>query len=452
MIYIIVYNMSFESLLLTETKTAFTNAYEAMKAFQDFFTSTSSINSSNTDTALPYKRKIESLLTELSQLKKANEQLHSELFALKSAATTTTAMHNDIKHIKSQLDDIHQTFFAKHKHITHIQSKLHDTIMTRSGVPPLFKIKSFNNEIRIEHVHSRNWGFSPIILSDNRVVATSGNDGTDISICTINYEGKTWEQSVKKENAHTGRIRSFLELPNNILLSCSEDCLLKLWRIHDNDIIEFKSIRAHDNEITKLISLDGSSTQFASSSVDKTIILWNGVTPFHSIAVFRCEAAVNNMLYVRSTNSLIASCNEHGLEFWDVRARKRMHSIKGLFTTYSINSMIELPHKRVALSANNADNAIVIIDASKCVVVKEITLKGVISHCSSLCLVDDSSFVYIYEGKVVQVAIKDFSIVYKTTTEKTLNGFYGLLLAENGKYMLISNSTNGINVVSLIFV
>jgi hypothetical protein len=113
--------------------------------------------------------------------------------------------------------------------------------------------------------------------------------------------------------------------------------------------------------------------------------------------------------------------------------------------------MIELPHKRVAISTNNADNAIVIIDASKCVVVKEITLKGFITHCSSLCLVDDSSFVYVYDGRVVQIAIKDFSVIYKTTAEKALNGFYGVLSAEHGKYMLISNNTNGINVVSLIF-
>ena len=443
--------MSFETHLLTETKNAFTKAYEAMNTFQDFFSNTSSLNNTNDETTLPYKRKIESLLTELSQLKKTNEQLHSELFALKSAATKTAVMHNDIQHIKSQLENIHQTFFGKHEHIAHIQSKIHDTIMTRSGVPPLFKIKSFNNEIRIEHIHSRNWGFSPIILSDDRVVATTGNDGTGISICTINYETKTWEQSIKKETAHTGRIRSFLELSNNILLSCSEDCLLKLWRLSDNDITEFKSIKAHDNEITKLISLDASCTQFASSSVDKTIVVWNGLTPFNRVAVLRCEAAVNNMLYVRSTNSLIASCHEHSLEFWDVRTRTRTQSIRGVFTTYSINSMIELPHKRVALSTNNSDNAIVIVDASKCVVVKEITLKGFITHCSSLCLVDDSSFVYVYDGRVVQIAIKDFSIIYKTTTEKALNGFYGILSAEKGKYMLISNNTNGINVVSLIF-
>lgn len=443
--------MSFETHLLTETKNAFTKAYEAMKTFQDFFSNPSSLSNTNEDAILPYKRKIESLLGELSQHKKTNEQLHAELLTLKNAAIKRETMHNDIQQIKSQLEDIHQTFFGKNEHITHIQSKIHDTIMARSGVPPLFKIKSFNNEIRIEHIHSRNWGFSPIILSDNRVVAPSGNEGTGISICAINYETKTWEQSIKKETAHSGRIRSFLELPNNVLLSCSEDCLLKLWRLADNDLLELKCIRAHDSEITKLISLDDSCTQFASSSVDKTIVLWNGVTPFHKIAVLRCEAPVNNMLHVRSTNSLIASCHEHGLEFWDMRTRTRTQSIKGSSTTYSINSMIELPHKRVAISTNNADNAIVIIDASKCVVVKEITLKGFITHCSSLCLVDDSSFVYVYDGRVVQIAIKDFSVIYKTTTEKALNGFYGVLSAEHGKYMLISNNTNGINVVSLIF-
>jgi hypothetical protein len=188
-----------------------------------------------------------------------------------------------------------------------------------------------------------------------------------------------------------------------------------------------------------------------SSSIDKTIILWNGVSPFHSAAVLRCEAAVNNMMYVRSTNSLIASCVQHGLEFWDLRALKRTQSIKGVFTAHSLNAMIELPYKRVALSSDNADKPIVIVDAVKCVVLKEITLKGVITHCSSLCMVDDASFMYMYEGKVVQVALRDYSVISKSTAEKTLNGLHGLIPIENGRYILISNSTHGISVCTFIF-
>ena len=444
--------MLFDNHLLTETKTAFTNALEAMQTFQSFFTTVSTASNTDNDATLPFKRKIETLLTEISQLKKTNEQLHSELFALKTASSAATTMHNDVQQIKAQVDDIHQTFFGKVKNITHIQTKIHDNIMTRSGVPPQFKVKSFNSEIRIENIHSRNYEFNPIILSDNRLVAASGNEGTDISICAINYENKTWEHSIKKENAHTGHIRSFLELPNNILLSCGEDCLIKYWRISDTDITEFKSVRAHDNEITKLLTIESAPTpQYASSSIDKTIILWNGVSPFHSAAVLRCEAAVNNMMYVRSTNSLIASCVQHGLEFWDLRALKRTQSIKGVFTAHSINAMIELPYKRVALSSDNADKPIVIVDAVKCVVLKEITLKGVITHCSSLCMVDDASFMYMYEGKVVQVALRDYSVISKSTADKTLNGLHGLITIDNGKYILISNSTNGISVCTFIF-
>ena len=444
--------MSFDNHLLTETKNAFTHALEAMQNFQSFFNTVSTASNTNNDATLPFKRKIETLLAEISQLKKTNEQLLSELFVLKTASSAATTMHNDVQQIKAQVDDIHQTFFGKVKNITHIQTKIHDNIMTRSGVPPQFKVKSFNSEIRIENIHSRNCEFNPIILSDNRLVAASGNEGTDISICAINYENKTWEHSIKKENAHTGHIRSFLELPNNILLSCGEDCLIKYWRISDTDITEFKSVRAHDNEITKLLTIESAATpQYASSSIDKTVILWNGVSPFHSAAVLRCEAAVNNMMYVRSTNSLIASCSQHGLEFWDLRALKRTQSIKGVFTAHSLNAMIELPYKRVALSSDNADKPIVIVDAVKCVVLKEITLKGVITHCSSLCMVDDASFMYMYEGKVVQVALRDYSVISKSTAEKTLNGLHGLIPIDNGKYILISNSTNGISVCTFIF-
>ena len=445
--------MSFDNNLLTETKTAITNALEAMQTFQTFFTS---VPNTENDATLPFKRKIETLNSEISQLKKTNEQLLSELFALKTAASAASTLHNDVQQIKTQLDDIHQTFFGKVKNITHIQSKIHDNIMTRSGVPPQFKVKSFNSEIRIENIHTRNCEFNPIILSDNRLVAASGNEGTDISICAINYENKTWEHSIKKENAHTGHIRSFLELPNNILLSCGEDCLIKYWRISDTDLIEFKSVRAHDNEITKLLTIENivnntASPQYASCSLDKTIILWNGETPFHSAAVLRCEAAVNNMMYVRSTNSLLASCTQHGLEFWDLRALKRTQSIKGVFTAHSINAMIELPYKRVALSSDNADKSIVIVDAVKGVIVKEVMLKGVITHCSSLCMVDDTSFMYMGEGKVVQVALRDYNVIAKITAEKTLNGLHGLIPIENGKYILISNSTHGISVCTFVF-
>ena len=152
--------MSFDNNLLTETKTAITNALEAMQTFQTFFTS---VPNTENDATLPFKRKIETLNSEISQLKKTNEQLLSELFALKTAASAASTLHNDVQQIKTQLDDIHQTFFGKVKNITHIQSKIHDNIMTRSGVPQQFKVKSFNSEIRIENIHSRNCEFNPII-------------------------------------------------------------------------------------------------------------------------------------------------------------------------------------------------------------------------------------------------------------------------------------------------
>ena len=70
--------------------------------------------------------------------------------------------------------------------------------------------------------------------------------------------------------------------------------------------------------------------------------------------------------------------------------------------------MIELTNGFIAVSLNVTGYPIVIVNPVNYTIVKEIKAqKIIITHYSSLCVVDDCSFVYVYDGVVVQVSVNE---------------------------------------------
>ena len=85
-------------------------------------------------------------------------------------------------------------------------------------------------------------------------------------------------------------------------------------------------------------------------------------------------------------------------------------------------------------------------------VVKEIKEQKVITHCSSLCVFDKYSFVYVYDGVVVQVSVnEDYKIMGSVVGDKQLNGAYGFVLVDNRKCLVVTNTNKGLSVVKPCF-
>ena len=107
--------------------------------------------------------------------------------------------------------------------------------------------------------------------------------------------------------------------------------------------------------------------------------------------------------------------------------------------------MIELSDGNIALSSRDEPYPIVIIDSSSYQVKKEIQLKDSITGCSSLCVFDEHSFIYVYEGTFLQISNEDGEIIFKSKGGN-FEGYGGILPLEGGKYFAIQNS-NKITII-----
>ena len=73
---------------------------------------------------------------------------------------------------------------------------------------------------------------------------------------------------------------------------------------------------------------------------------------------------------------------------------------------------------------------------------RELKEEGCVTHCSSLCVLDQYSFIYVYYGNVVQIAIgNDYRILFKTKGEQQLGGSNGVVSVRGGEYLIVEDSS-----------
>ena len=102
--------------------------------------------------------------------------------------------------------------------------------------------------------------------------------------------------------------------------------------------------------------------------------------------------------------------------------------------------MIELPNGLVAISSCVEPYPILIVDPITYSIVKEIKEEGYITWYSSLCVLNQRSFIYVCEGNVVQIAIdNDYRILFKTKGEQQLGGYNGLVSVRGGEYLIVQS-------------
>ena len=138
---------------------------------------------------------------------------------------------------------------------------------------------------------------------------------------------------------------------------------------------------------------------------------------------------------------MLVSCgcySSTGVSFWNINSFIKQHTITG-YCVYYPTHMIELSDGNIALSSYiNSSSLIVIIDSSSYEVKKEIQLEEYITDCSSLCVYDEHSFVYVYKGTFLQISNEDGSIIFQSEGGN-FNGDKGILPLEGGKYFAIQN-------------
>ena len=183
--------------------------------------------------------------------------------------------------------------------ILNMQNEIH---YLNLGLPsqPITKVQEL---ISINNINSQAIN-SILELIDKRIVVCG--ESKDISIFSINYEQKEWKLNIKVENAHQDEIYDICEINNNILVSCSNDNTIKIWKMKQNNTLSLKStLNTHTGYVAKVILL--SMGRFASCSSDNSVKIWNCEDPFTEIISLSSDGRITNIMKLQNKEILLAS-------------------------------------------------------------------------------------------------------------------------------------------------
>ena len=380
------------------------------------------------------------LLKEVAILKLENEELHLQLDDPDDTTTTTvTSTPNDHKFILNAL--------SKAKHET---SSTTTTTTTIKHVKPHF---------HIEYLHSDEiWSLISIGNNDHKRIATSSKDGS-ICICTINYLTHKWSCDIKKENAHDAGIPSLCHLPNERIVSCSDDYTIKIWNISQYELTHLHTMPTQNDYLAKVHYLP--NDKFISCSLDSSIIIWNCNEPCYDVhAMFNEDEQGRywDVINLSKGEIVVTSCStssaKNYISFWDVCEKKKMHSItvNGVYKCCGLvevnNNSDDVGYVAVCLSKYKG-TYVAVVDVRDYCVVKEIWEKDVISDASMLKVVGKESLVYVCNGGLMQVSTKRWDIIYKGKGLCGVKGMAGGVVVKDGEYIVTNNESEGISVIKI---
>ena len=313
-------------------------------------------------------------------------------------------------------------------------------------------IKSINPQIHLTHLHSKPI-LSLIQLKDKRI-ATGTKDGSIFILNPLNQIPFTLN-IISKTNIHKGSIRCLCESEEGHLISCAYK-EIKIWSIFPENIIEITTIEAHEDLISKVITLTNS--RIASCSADCTIKIWKSNFPFSEIHSFEIEdERVWSIIQLSNKETLISSScdynrDSHSISFWDISTYQKECTFEGLCTG-SIHGLLELPGDKIAVSSSDL-KCLVVIDVSRYVVITKIYDYNLFcddEYYCSLKMVNKYSFCVVHREYFCQVLCDDnYKIVFKSKKEKEFKGS-GLIIVENenGKGVIVDNFENGLTMFNI---
>ena len=275
---------------------------------------------------------------------------------------------------------------------------------------------------------------SLVILEDKRLASATNA----ISVYSYNINTKQWKKDINNDCDGWGTILSAMK--GNRLISC--DSSIKVWAVSEVDMTLLKEIKEHGNNVNKVIPL--SKERFASCSNDKTVKLWKDDNTYECITTLNHNGMVTSILQLKGKEVLVSSSDDNSsdeqLIFWNLNNYTKIHTIEE-YSAYCSTHMKELPNGDIAVVVGKGGYYfIVIIDTSSYEIKKEIYEENYTTYYSSLCVLNDYSFVYACQGNFVQISCKDYSIMYKSR-RGNFNGYTDICVIEGGKFLAIENET-----------
>lgn len=322
-------------------------------------------------------------------------------------------------------------------------SKVNDNISKSN-----FAIQKIQTEIQMNNIHL-DYVYSIIQLTDKRIVTGSINS---LLICSVNISNKNWQIDITKELAHNSKINALCELKNNKLISGSDDKQIKIWLYSSKELSLIKQISKHNDFIYKIITL--ADNFFATCSKDQTVKLFEINENYQELLSIKYHNPIISIISLKKSKQLvIANVNSFSssFSFWNTHLYTLIHEMHNYFFISAPSHIIELPNGNIAVSSNDERKPIVIINTFNYSVDKIIYCEEIIKSDSSLCLINEQSFIYLWNGNVLQISSTDYSIIYKSNKIKGLDGWYGMIAIENGNYLVITNPFRGISFVKICY-
>ena len=293
---------------------------------------------------------------------------------------------------------------------------------------------------------------SLLSLSNGKIVS-GGSDGS-IYIGSLNYINNSFNSNINKQNAHNGWIISLCEIHSSLLISGGQDSYIKIWNISPNELTLLTILNKHTKTINKIIYVH-KNNDFISCSDDHTINIWNSIYPFNNILTLQENKFIWSLKHLNSNNNiLIANCIGY-LSFWNLKSFVKETVIKGVYTGCP-NGIIELQKKKhVVVSLYKKPFYLVVIDVEKYIILTKIKDNKYIPYNSSLCPIDEVSFVFIYKGCFVIISYNEtdnsfYKIDHKIILNKeNFDGYFTTVVIENGQYLLCNNKNKGIGVIKI---
>ena len=399
----------------------------------------------------------------LSSLKKTNEYFTNKIESLEliiSKILTSTITKGEMQTlIKKEILPIKEILLgSSEKKTTNQILQTETNVYSTSNTFFTFKAtKPTNNEINneiqtitnLEEITQSNeltsvgsiWTL--IELNDGRI-ATGGEDG-NISISSYNVNKKKWEIDIHKEKAHDNWVNSLCILNYNKLVSCSGsgmpkgDFSIKIWDISDTAITPIKVLTNHKRTVYQVIPL--SNERFASCSSDRIVNIWKDNNEYELLISLKHTDQIRGLLQLKGKEMLVACAYDSslGLTFWELNTYSKHHVLKGFGIDYP-SHIIQLSDGHIALSSNKKPYPIEIIDCDSYQVKKSILLKGDVTCYSSLCLFNQYSFFYVFNGTLLQISSEDYSIMFKVKGGNFNAYSGGMIVIEGGRYVAIQNN------------
>ena len=293
------------------------------------------------------------------------------------------------------------TMFLANKEITALLEFGNKVILlgSKDGGLSYIKIETVNNKNSFKKIYCYpicKEAISHMCRIDNMKIAVSSLDGK-VSIYNITETGV---RHLNTLSLHKGLARMVVLGDNNTCLSCGSD-----GYVCKIDVSSFRAqhILKEDSEITSIFKLNQSRRDI-----------------------------------------LITSClDSFSLGLWNLTTNQKEFTIPNVHS-FSPNGIIELPGKRIVVANYSEPISLTLIDINSGRIIRRIKDKTFIKANTSIYLRENSLYC-ISNKSFCQISLHSFDIENKLI-DPEIKSRAGLTTRENGKYILIPNSKNGINV------